>query len=89
MFTVTLFTIVKIHNQSGCSPTDNKENAVNTHDRLVGYKEWIYVIFQKINGTEGRRAKQNVSNPERQILHIFFHMTNAAVKKRTGKNGDY
>lgn len=67
----TQVTIGKINNQSGYSPTDNKENVVNTHDGLVGYKEWVYVIFQKINETEGHCAKQNVPDPGRQKYCIF------------------
>lgn len=45
MFTGTLFTIVKIYNQPECSPTDNKENVVNTLDGLVGYKKNGFMLF--------------------------------------------
>lgn len=51
--------------QPWCSPIDNKENVVKTHDELVGYKKWIYVIFNKINGAEEHHAKQNLPKPER------------------------
>jgi hypothetical protein len=64
MFTLTLFTTVKIEDQSWCSLTDSKENGIKTHDGLVGCKEWIYVIFKKINGTD-HYTKKNLPNPKR------------------------
>jgi hypothetical protein len=49
---------------------------VYLHNRVVSShkEEWNPVIFRKMDRTRDHHVKQNKSDSERQVSHVFSHM---------------